>query len=344
MNNRARLPRVVMSERLGPIGDIELRIAEETGADLSSKPLWTESDLLANGKDADVLIVGASEPVTAEVLAGLPLTRCIVRRGVGIDNVDVEAATRLGIAVAFVPDASVEEVSDQALALLLAGERGLFEVESAVRRGDVRTAAAVAGRARRFCDLTLGIVGFGRIGRALARKSIGIFGRVLASDPMVLPADAVEVGVELLSFEEVLHESDLISLHAPGGLTRSPLLDATSLPKLRPGARIVNTARGELVDEAALLEALAAERIAGASLDVTREEPLPAGHPLLSHHAVRLTGHTAGKGQRSSRSLREAVVAATIAALNGAAPANLASPDVLSMANNRLTEPATRLQ
>jgi D-3-phosphoglycerate dehydrogenase / 2-oxoglutarate reductase len=333
----AEPPLVVMSERLGAIGPIERRI-EATGARLVVAPLWTAEDLLANGAAADVLIVGASEPVTRDVLGKLR-TRCVVRRGVGVDNVDVAAATELGIPVGYVPAASVEEVSDHALALLLASERRLFDIQDAARAGDTGGAGAVGSQSRRFCTLTLGIAGFGRIGRALARKSRGIFAAVLAADPVVDPAEAEALGVTLVPLDRLLRESDLISLHAPAPADHQPLLDETALAKLRPGVVVVNTARGELIDEAALLAAIESGAVARAALDVTREEPLPESSPLRSAPHVRLTAHTGAKGRESGSALRTAVVEAVLAALAGQAPAFLADPAVVHSPRYRLVPP-----
>lgn len=337
-----RSVRVVMSERLGAIGEIEREI-ERAGATLVSAPLWTAGDLIAHGAEADVLIVGASEPVGRDVLSRLPRTRCVVRRGVGVDNVDLDAATDLGIAVAYVPAASVEEVSDHALALLLASERRLFDIEAAVRAGDTAAAGTVAGQSRRFRDLTLGVIGFGRIGRALARKSRSVFGTVLAHDPAVHPAEAAALGVELVPLDRLLASADLLSLHAPGPPDHRPLLDEPALAALRPGTVIVNTARGELIDEAALLAAVQAGNVARAALDVTKADPPPPDSPLREAAQVRLTGHTAAKGRESSASLRRAVVAAVLAVLAGGVPEHLANPRVTAFARSRLNAPAPGL-
>jgi D-3-phosphoglycerate dehydrogenase len=332
-------PVVVMSERLGRIGEIEREI-EAAGATLSSAALWTEADLIANGAGADVLIVGASEPVTRDVLAALPRLRCVVRRGVGVDNVDVAAATELGIPVAYVPAASVEEVSDHALAMLLASERRLFDIQDAARAGDTAGAGTVGGESRRFATLTLGIVGFGRIGRALARKSVGIFSSVLTHDPLVGKDEAAGLGVELVSLPDLLERADLISLHAPAPADHRPLLDAAAFARLRPGAIIVNTARGELIDEQALLAAIAAGTVARAALDATRAEPVPVDSPLRAAGQVRLTAHTGAKGRASGAALRWAVVEAVLAALSGDTPAFLADPEVVRSPRYRLPEEA----
>jgi D-3-phosphoglycerate dehydrogenase len=245
-------------------------------------------------------------------------------------------ATRLGIPVAYVPAASVEEVSDHALALLLASERRLFDVESAARKGDVGAAGTAASRARQFSALTLGIVGFGRIGRALARKSRGIFATVLACDPLVDSAEAAGLGVELVELSALVARSDLISFHAPGSADGSAILDRDLIGRMRQGVIVVNTARGELIDEGALVDAVLEGRIAGAALDVTVVDPLPASDPLWTIAGIRATGHTGAKGTRSGPALRTAVVDAVLAALCGAPPQYLANPEVIDRPACRL--------
>lgn len=326
-----------MSERLGAIGEIERRIVAEGGARLDSASLWTETELVANGADADILIIGASEPLTAAVLEQLPRVRCVVRRGVGVDNVDVDAATRLGIGVSYIPDASVEEVSDHALTLLLCAERRACVAHTHTVAGEPGAAGAAVSAARRFGDLTLGVIGFGRIGRALARKADGVFGRIVAYDPLLeAPAATASGDVQLVNLETLLRESNLVSLHAASQPNSPPILDTTAFSQMPPGTVVVNTARGKLIDEPALLDALADGHLAAAALDVTAEEPLSATSPLRGHPKVLLTGHTAAKGMRSSASLREGVVAATLRILAGATPKHLSNPHVLATPKSRL--------
>jgi D-3-phosphoglycerate dehydrogenase len=327
---------VVFSERLGRLGEHEKRIEAETGARLEVRPLWSEEQLLEHCRDADVVVLGATEPMTSRVLGELPRTRSIVRRGVGVDNVDLRAAAAHGIPVGFVPDGSVEEVSDHALACALMVTRRLHLADAAVRRGDPAAAGAEVNRAGRFADSALGVVGFGRIGRALARKASGIFGAVLAADPVVEDRAVRDLGAVPVSLDELWRSADVISLHAPSTPQTHHLVDAATLQVMRPGVALVNTARGDLVDEAALVAAIESGHVAAAALDVTQREPLPPDSPLLRCDAVILTGHTAAKGQRSAETLRRAVVDAVLAALSGRAPAHVANPVVLGQANCRL--------
>ena len=331
-NDNGRRPVVVMSQRLGAIGDEERRI-EAAGAELRSAPLWTHDEIATNGAGADVILAGAVEPFDAATLESLPDLRVLVRRGVGVDNVDVDAATRLGIVVANVPDASVEEVSDHALALLLALERRIVALDTAVHDGvwqqDPKGIAAVRDGIRRLAELTLGIAGFGRIGRALARKAGATYGRVLVADPLLDAAGAAQAGVELVTVDELVARADHISLHAPLLPSTHHLIDAAVLARVRPGAILVNTSRGGLVDEQAVVAALREGRLAAAGLDVTEREPLPPDDPLLDAPRLVLTAHSAASSTTAGAELARRSVDAIVEVLGGRLPASVVDPAVL---------------
>lgn len=328
-------PVVLLSQRLGAITDEERRV-EAAGAELRGAPLWNLDEIRANGADATIIILGAVEPFDADALAALPRCQAVVRRGVGHDNVDVDAATALGIVVANVPDASVEEVSDHALALLVALERRVVPIDAAVHAGvwqrDPSGIARVRSGIRRLSELTLGVVGFGRIGRALARKAAPSYARVLAADPMVNAESAAESGAALVPLERLLATADHISLHAPLLPSTRHLIDDAALAALRPGAVLVNTSRGGLVDEAAIVRAMtgeAAGRIGGIALDVTEHEPLPADDPLLTVPGLVLTAHSAASSTTASSELARRSVDAAVDLLRGARPTSVVNPEVL---------------
>jgi D-3-phosphoglycerate dehydrogenase len=327
----AEAPVVVMSERLGAITDEERRI-EQAGAVLRRAPLWNLDEIRANASDARVVILGAVEPFDREVLEALPGLSAVVRRGVGHDNVDTDAATALGIPVAIVPDASVEEVSDQALALLMAIERRITLVDAAVRAGqwerDPSEIQRVRAGARRFSELTLGVIGLGRIGSALARKASTLYRRILASDPAVHAA-AAPPGVELVHLEALIAEADHVSVHAPLVPATRNLVDDLFLGKLRPGAVLVNTSRGGVVDEAAVLRAIERGTLGGAGLDVTVHEPLEGGDPLIGEQRVVLTAHSGSWSTTAQAELRRRAVDAVVAILEDRVPNVLANPEVL---------------
>jgi len=332
---------VVLSQRLGPVTQDERRIEEAGHGTVVSSPLWTVDDIRTHAAAADAVIAGAVEPFDAEAIAALGRCRAIVRRGVGYDNVDVAAATAAGIVVANVTDASVEEVSDHALAMLLSLERRLPALDRLVHEGrwrhDPGAIAAERAPIRRLRELTLGIVGFGRIGRAMARKSAGVYGRILAHDPYVDPGAGAAHSVELVGLDELLHAADHVTLHVAltGGSRR--LLDAAALGRMRPGAILVNTARGGVVDESALLDALRAGALGGAGLDVTEREPLPPDSPLPHQDGLLLTGHSAVASTTAQRDLARRSVDAVLAVLDGRLPDSVVNPEVLD-------SPAVRLR
>lgn len=325
---------VVFSERLGALTPEKRALADSHPAHVSTAGLTSAAEITANAAEADILVLGAVEPMTRAVIESLPRLKAIVRQGIGVDNVDLEAATDHGIPVAFVPAATVEEVSDHALALALGLARELPGIAAAVQAGGIADAAALGNRTRRFSETTLGVVGFGRIGRALARKAASVFGTVIAADPMLERGSRVE-RVEIVALDELWQRADIISLHAPSLPGAAPLIDASSLARMREGVLLVNTARGQLIDEDALVHAVGSGRVAGAALDVTAVEPLPPGSPLLGHPRILLTGHTASKGRLAAITLQRTVLAAVEALLDHRVPEHIANPAVLGSAHYR---------
>jgi D-3-phosphoglycerate dehydrogenase len=323
---------VLLSQRLGAVTDEERRI-EAAGWDVRSEPCWSLDEIAVNGADADIIIAGAVEPFDASALEQLPNLRALVRRGVGHDNVDVEAASRLGIIVANVPDASVEEVSDHALALLLAIERAIPPLDVAVHDGrwlhDPRQIDAIRAGSRRLAELTLGIIGFGRIGQALARKARPLYRTLLVADPIVAPETAAEARARLVGVDELLGASDHVSLHAPLIDATRNLINASALARMRPGAVLVNTSRGGLVDEAAVIDAVRSGALAGAGLDVTAHEPLPADDPLLTTPGILLTAHSAASSTTAKSELARRSIDAVVALIEGRLPDSVVNPDVL---------------
>ena len=213
--------------------------------------------------------------------------RAVVRYGVGLDNVDIDAAQELGIAVGNVPEYGHEEISNHAIALLLGLSRKLFAFDAAVRRGG--TGIPAPQSVARLSQRTLGLVGYGRIGRRVAEKARAFGLEVVAYDPYATTAD----GVELLELDELLRRADILSLHVPLTPETLHMIGARELALLEPGSLVINIGRGGLVDEDALVAALHSGHIAGAALDVTEIEPLPLDSPLLGAPNVILTPHVA---------------------------------------------------
>lgn len=257
--------------------------------------------------DSDVVVSGGV-PLDGAFFAGLRATRLLLRPYVGYDDVDVSAATGTGVLVANVPDAIDTDVANHAMALILAANRQVPRLDAFVREG------GWAGTRRRTPDgmvlrrpeaQTLGLLGFGRIGRATARRAAPFGYRLIAHDPYVdAPSFAAE-GVEPVSLEDLLRRSDVLSVHVFLSPDTYHLLDAARLASMRPGAWIVNTARGRVIDEEALVAALREGRLGGAALDVMEREPIDPDSALLGLPNVIVTPHVAGYSAEGSRRLRE---------------------------------------
>lgn len=259
------------------------------GFSVGSAVASTPAEVLAAGAGVEALLVGDS-PVSAEVIAGLAdRLRIVSAVTVGVDHIDLEAARAGGIWVTNVPDATTEEVAVTALAIALSLIRHVPFLDREVRGGGWD--AFVTGRRRRPSALTLGIVGIGRIGRRLAGLATPIFDRVCAYDPA--PAGPWPGGVIRLELPDLLAQSDVLSLHLPAVPGERPLIDASALAMMRPGAFLVNVSRGALVDTEALLAALDDGRLGGAGLDVVAGEPPPLDAPIRRHPRVLLTPHSA---------------------------------------------------
>jgi D-3-phosphoglycerate dehydrogenase len=295
---------------------------ESVGAELRLTNAREEEALIANLRDADVVVVSAA-PITRRVMEALPRCRCVVRYGVGVDNVEVAAATDLGIVVANVVDFCTEEVANHALLLLLACAKRLLPLDADLRAGHWRR-TPLAGMPPVWGQ-TLGIIGLGNIGRSLARKALALQMTLLGFDPY---AQQAPEGVRLVALRELLAQSDFVSVCAPLTAETRHLVGAAELASMKPSAMLINTARGPLVDEEALVEALRSGRIAAAGLDVFEEEPLPAGSPVLGLTNVVLTGHTAGMSEASVRRVKTEVGQAAAAVLSGRWPKSVVNPTV----------------
>ena len=278
-----------------------------SGVVLVEQKSVTEDEIIRACAGANVVVVeGAKTPITARVISALPRCQLIVKYAVGVDNVDVPAATAAGIVVANAADYCTEEVSDHAVALLLAGARRIVSMDRFVRAGHW-AGYAKDQPLRRVSQLTLGLVGLGRIARATARKMAGFRLRMLAADPY-LSGPVAEPGVEVVAMDRLLRESDLISVHVPLTAETRGLLNETSFRSMKPTAVVVNTSRGPVIDEQALIRALREKWIGGAALDVVEEEPLPLSSPLREFDQVVITPHNAANSSDSLEHARRTVV------------------------------------
>lgn len=266
---------------------------------------------------ADALMV-TTQRVPASLVADLAHCRIISRVGTGLDAIDIAAATERGIWVTNVPDYSVDEVSTHAITLLLAQARRLPRVLESTRRGEwdarfVRPFPRLKGQ-------TLGVLGFGRIAQATAAKGRGLGLVVIAHDPYIAPEVMAAAGVRAVDAETLWRESDFISLHTPLTDGTRQVVNARSLAQMKPTAFLINTARGPLVDEAALLHAVRSGQIAGAALDVLTVEPPPPDHPLLHEERILITPHYAWYSESSNHDVRIRGAEEVVRAIRGERP------------------------
>lgn len=310
------LPRVLITESVHPIG-IERLARQTTVIYLPDRPSETIDQHLP-GIDAIIVRTAA---LTEDRLGNAPRLKVIGKHGVGVDNVDLAAARARGISVVFTPGVNSQAVAEHALTLMLMVARRIPTASRLLRNGRF----SEARRSIVAVDLhgkTLGLVGLGQVGRRLAAICRhGLAMRVLAFDPYVTPAQAEELGVELVAeLAALLHAADVVSIHAPLTPETRGLIGREALARLKPTAILVNCARGGLVDEEALLEALRAGRLAGAGLDVFAEEPTPAAHPLFDLENVVVTPHVAGSSEEARRLMSETVAEDVLRVLRGEPP------------------------
>jgi len=287
--------------------DPELRVANSASAE----------DILAVGRDADAILVTYAK-LPGELLRQFRRCKAIGRFGLGVDNIDIAAAAELGITVTYVPDYCMQEVSDHAMALLLALARKVPQSNALVQAGRWDMPAVVP--IHRLAGRVLGLVGFGNIPRALAPKAKAFGLRVVAHDPYASQHALAAAGVEGMSFDRLLEISDFVSIHAPLLPATRGLFNADVFRKMKQGACLINTARGPLVDEDALLAALDSGRLAGAALDVVAVEPLPKQSRLIGRDNVVLTPHTGFYSVEALNELQTKCAADVARVLSGEKP------------------------
>ena len=319
---RARV--LVTAPGFGRAGDAALRLLEEAGCEVimrASDITLTERDILPLVGDVDAILAGA-EPITARVIAAAPRLKIIARRGVGYDAVDLPAATARGIVVTITSGVLSEAVADHAFALLLAVARRIPQFDGIVKGGgwDRTPGVDVFGK-------TLGIVGFGAIGRAVARRAAGFGMRVLAYDVVLDEAAAAAAGCAFCELPELLADSDFITVHVPLMPATRGLIGERTLAMMKPSAILINTSRGDVVDEAALIKALRGGRLAGAGLDVFHDEPV-RDRSLVELHTVVATPHVAAHTHETQTRVECASAEAIVTALRGERPPHVVNPDV----------------
>jgi len=284
------MPRVLFSDYEYPDLDLERKLFEGAGTELVAAQCRTESDVIeAAAGCAGILLQYA--PITERVLAALPQLGIVSRIGVGVDTVDTAACARHGVWVANSPDYGVGEVATHALALVLALIRNVVAYNRDIRAGQWHYLSS--GKLKRAGEMTLGIVGLGRIGKRMAHVSRNVVRRVLACDPYLIDGDFPAYVERAADLAGLFAASDVVSVHTPLSDETRGMIDADVLGRMRPGSYIVNTARGAIIDIDDLLAALDSGILAGVGLDVLPVEPIPAESPLLGHPKVILTPHAA---------------------------------------------------
>jgi D-3-phosphoglycerate dehydrogenase len=322
-----RKPIVVVTDLDQPSLAEEEAVSAAEGLELVRAECRTEDEVIRAGKGADGLIVQYA-PITRAVFEALPDLKVVGRYGVGVDTIDVEAATEFGVAVCNVPDYGTEDVSDHAIALALSVARGVVGLDRAMRGGNyslepVQPLHRLAGR-------VFGVVGLGLIGAATARKARGVGYETIGFDPLHEPGTTGPDGTKVVTFDELISRSDVVSLHVPLNKHTNHLINADVLGKMKPGAVLVNTCRGGVVDTEALVEALRTGGIRAAALDVFEQEPLPANSPLLELPNTVLTPHAAWYSEESQVELKRRTAQNVADVLAGRKPRNIVNPEVLA--------------
>lgn len=266
--------------------------------------------------DVDGWIAGLDR-IDQSVLEAAPRLKVIARYGVGTEQVDLEAACRQGVAVTNTPGANADAVAELTIGFLFALARGLVPAVEAARGGNWTPV-----RGRSLEGRVVGLVGFGAVGRAVARRAAALGCRVLACDPLADARLASDHGTELASLDELLAQADFVSLHVPLSPETRALADDAFLAKMRRGSYLVNTARGEVVDEAALLRAVESGHLAGAALDTLVDEPPPADHPLLHAERVIVTPHVGAHADGATAAMGRMALDDCLAVLSGREPAH----------------------
>ncbi len=318
-------PLVVIAYADFPDASVEEEVLKTVGAKVVHPSTLSTDEVYDLALKADAFMVSI-QPVRADLIGKMERCKIISRCGTGLDNIDIPAATARGIWVTNVPDAFAEEVSMHAIAFLLACGRRLIPLVEATRQG--RWERDFVMPFRRIQGQTLGLLGLGYIGQATAKKARCLGLNVVAHDLYVDDTVFGNLGVKRVEWEELLRTSDFVSLHAPLTDETSQIIDARALAMMKPTAFLINTARGKMIDEDALLGAVRSGQIAGAALDVLSVEPAPPDHPLLHEERILVTAHAAWYSADAGYDARVRAAQAIVDVLQGKTPRNPANQPV----------------
>jgi D-3-phosphoglycerate dehydrogenase len=295
--------KAVVSDHTFPSLDLQRTVVETAGFELreAQPKCVTEDDVIARCRDADALLVQWA-PITGRVMKALPNLKGVVRYGVGVDNIDLDAARELRIGVANVPTYCLEEVSNHAMAMMLSLARRIPQDHAGIAHGEWGVGPYLPIPA--FLDMTLGLVSFGAIARRVARKARAFGFRIVAVDPFLDESVFAQEGVEPIDMEGLFKTADIISLHCPLVPATAHLVRRETIATMKSGVLIINTSRGGVIRESDLVEALASGKVLAAGLDVFEREPLPTDSPLRSMRNVFLTSHAASVSLRAVEALQ----------------------------------------
>ncbi len=310
------MPKIAITDYTFPSLDIEAAILEPLGGQIASfKEKRPPAELIPLVADADQVITQFAA-VNAEVIQAMQRAKVIVRYGIGVDNVDLDAARARGIPVCNVPDYCIQEVADHTLGFILGATRQVVTAAQSMRAGDWKLPTPLTGM-RTLCDLTVGIIGFGRIGREVAHRLQAFRGRVLVFDPVVPSTQIEAAGASPVSLDDLFAQSDIVTLHCPSTAQTRGMIGREALARMKSGVILINVARGDLVDPDALTDALQRGQVSGAALDVFSPEPIPVDHPIRRMDQVILSAHIASASVRAVRRLRETVAQITAMSIRG---------------------------
>ncbi len=319
--------KVVVTDYVVPFFDPEREVLEPMGIELEVHNCKTVEELISIASDADAFL-NTYLKLDKASLPRFKNLKIIVRYGSGYDNIDIQAATELGIIVCRVPDYGKEEVADHTLALILASVRKLFKADKLVR--EVRWEDWLNLRPIGCLqEMTLGVIGSGRIGQAVIKKAKVFFKRILIYDPYLPETEAVNLGAELVDLNTLLRDSDVVTIHCPLTNDTYHLISEEEFSIMKPHAIIVNAARGPIIDEKALYRALKNGLIAGAAIDTTEVEPLPSDSPLLDLDNIIITPHVAWYSEYSLYDLKKKAASEIARFYKGLKPKNIVNLKVL---------------
>ncbi len=320
--------------------DLEMEALDGLDAEIVEGPVGDEDAFIAVARDADAMYAKGM-PITKKIIDGLARCRVITLGTVGVDQVDVAAATARGIPVTNCPDTFIDEVADHAMALLLSGFRRVVEQDRMVREGRWKEGRPQLLKIQRLMGQTLGFIAFGHVARAVAARAAPFGLRMMAYDPYIEEMMMLERGVLPSTLSEVLQQSDFISMHAPATPEAQGMLKEKHFRQMKPNAVFINTGRGKTVDEAALIKALQEGMIAHAALDVLEQEPPGHNNPLLTMSNVTLSAHVASASARFDSARKRRVGQELALALSGRWPMSCVNPVVLAKSDLKRWQPVS---